>query len=622
MDFEIPSATSSLEVMMGGASVIQVEMDSVPVDQQYHRDQDNENNNMMIDGVGEEVLTSKQDGDEPPPSVPEQVAAPTEAETMMDSAPVAAQEDLQSENDTTVKTTATPTPAAAAPPPPTGLQIVTRKRSSMSAPSQGNVIGAAALPPLPQGDVKAEPAKKKKKCTPKPKAIPPPPAPKPNPPPRTKKAAPSKSKKQPAPPPPGKKGTKTPSPPALTQENSDEQPQLLPPPLKLQLPKLTKIPQLQLQMHQNLHQNQQEPQPPTLEVEMSTGNPSSASSEIPLSLVKEEPLDYEANEECCEPGIDNILEPSAMETEHEDGEQGRGEGGDLATTITVATNGCSGKPSRKKKSKGRNGNIYIGVFNRIEWMKLQEEYGFQSVNNFGTFVLQTMRKLHGDISFWCNLAKASGVYPELEKYVWRNGFPHAVNNDGEAYSPPEVDLTEEKREEVVELAKSMWDQRITELRQQAQQEEQQQAAEGNVGSGSGEVITTPEEGEDDEEGEEEEKEDPGLENYLENMASGKYSVEIGLGGGKGAKAAAVSPGGDAEVESGGGEAGASGQEGKPGLLSEEQVNTIWNEQVSNVQSLEEYGKVFSLINSIHHQENLEVVVGKESEEGVEEETNQ
>lgn len=53
------------------------------------------------------------------------------------------------------------------------------------------------------------------------------------------------------------------------------------------------------------------------------------------------------------------------------------------------------KPPPRKKSKGRNGNVYIGVFNRIEWMKLQEEFGFQTVNNFGTFVLQTMRRVHG-----------------------------------------------------------------------------------------------------------------------------------------------------------------------------------------------------------------------------------
>lgn len=94
------------------------------------------------------------------------------------------------------------------------------------------------------------------------------------------------------------------------------------------------------------------------------------------SVVKVEPGEGEDWDENVEP-----LDPLVLaETELLDASEGANGGG---------------KGGRKKKSKGRNGNIYIGVFNRIEWMKLQNEFGFGSVNNFGTFVLQTMRRVHG-----------------------------------------------------------------------------------------------------------------------------------------------------------------------------------------------------------------------------------
>jgi hypothetical protein len=51
------------------------------------------------------------------------------------------------------------------------------------------------------------------------------------------------------------------------------------------------------------------------------------------------------------------------------------------------------KPKRKK-AKGRNGNIYIGVTNRMEWFKLQEKFGFDNVNLFGNFVMNYMEKVH------------------------------------------------------------------------------------------------------------------------------------------------------------------------------------------------------------------------------------
>lgn len=68
---------------------------------------------------------------------------------------------------------------------------------------------------------------------------------------------------------------------------------------------------------------------------------------------------------------------------------------EATTTEKQEPGGSMSTASKRKKSKGRNGNIYIGVINRIEWMKLQNQFGFKSVNNFGTFVLETMRRVHG-----------------------------------------------------------------------------------------------------------------------------------------------------------------------------------------------------------------------------------
>lgn len=51
-------------------------------------------------------------------------------------------------------------------------------------------------------------------------------------------------------------------------------------------------------------------------------------------------------------------------------------------------------PKKKKKAKGRNGNIYIGVANRIWWLKLQQQFGFDNINSFGNFVMGYMNKVH------------------------------------------------------------------------------------------------------------------------------------------------------------------------------------------------------------------------------------
>lgn len=54
----------------------------------------------------------------------------------------------------------------------------------------------------------------------------------------------------------------------------------------------------------------------------------------------------------------------------------------------------SSKGKKKKKAKGRNGNIYIGVSNRIVWLELQEMFGFDNINSFGNFVMSYMRKVY------------------------------------------------------------------------------------------------------------------------------------------------------------------------------------------------------------------------------------
>lgn len=300
-----------------------------------------------------------------------------------------------------------------------GPQIMTRKRSSMSAgsgtgsnimslsteQSQGYTYGQVNEVPIAVSTVPssaAAPPKKKKKYTPKPKKTPtapslpvavpvmegsaPPPPTKPNKPKSTKKKASPvssgvvtlpggaliadtngsvggsvKPKKPSKPKAPKKKPAgsgaaitgsgkskstskkKTNDTPPNTSFPQNQQPglesaaggrALLVPPLKIHMPKLTKM---------------------------------------VASVVKNEPGEGEDWDENGEP-----LDPLV-----------------LAETELLDSSDTGGAKGRKKKSKGRNGNIYIGVFNRIEWMKLQNEFGFGSVNNFGTFVLQTMRRVHG-----------------------------------------------------------------------------------------------------------------------------------------------------------------------------------------------------------------------------------
>jgi len=71
--------------------------------------------------------------------------------------------------------------------------------------------------------------------------------------------------------------------------------------------------------------------------------------------------------------------------------------GDQPSTETMSCSSVGtteiGKPKRKK-AKGRNGNIYIGVTNRIEWFRLQEKFGFDNVNLFGNFVMNYMEKVY------------------------------------------------------------------------------------------------------------------------------------------------------------------------------------------------------------------------------------
>lgn len=188
--------------------------------------------------------------------------------------------------------------------------------------------------------------------------------------------------------------------------------------------------------------------------------------------------------------------------------------------------------------------------------------------------------LNRDIQFWCDVAAGSGIYPDLDHYKWTNGFPHAVNKEAQYFTPePDVTISEEKREEVIQMAKGMWDQRLLALKQQ----QQQLTGEEGV-SGEDAVIEEPDVVEVDEE-EEDDEEDPlmmpGLENYLENMASGRYSP--------------LAPGVSGD---GGGCAQSSSSASKTVALTEEEVNKIWNEQMNDSDNVEKFGKLFSFINSI------------------------
>lgn len=176
------------------------------------------------------------------------------------------------------------------------------------------------------------------------------------------------------------------------------------------------------------------------------------------------------------------------------------------------------------------------------------------------------------------MAAGSRIYPDLDHYKWTNGFPHAVNKEAQYFTPePDVTISEEKREEVIQMAKGMWDQRLLALKQQQQQ---LTGEEGVVGEDA--VVEEPDVVEVDEE-EEDDEEDPlmmpGLENYLENMASGRYSpLALGVSG-------------DGGVQQ-------SSSASKTVALTEEEVNKIWNEQMNDSDNVEKFGKLFSFINSI------------------------
>ncbi len=169
--------------------------------------------------------------------------------------------------------------------------------------------------------------------------------------------------------------------------------------------------------------------------------------------------------------------------------------------------------------------------------------------------------LNSDIQFWCDVAVGSGIYPDLDHYKWTNGFPHAVNKEAQYFTPEaDVTISEEKREDVIEMAKGMWDQRLQALKQQ------QQLLTGEEGvEGEDAIIEEADVAEVDDE-EEEEEEDPltmpGLENYLENMASGRYSPTTGDGGSVQSSTYA-----------------AQGTSSKTVALTEEEVNKIWNERL-------------------------------------------
>lgn len=160
-----------------------------------------------------------------------------------------------------------------------------------------------------------------------------------------------------------------------------------------------------------------------------------------------------------------------------------------------------------------------------------------------------------DVQFWCDLAKASGVYSGLNTYEWKDGFPHAINKEGKPCSPEmESELSEAKREELAELCRVMWERRLQQLKQQ--QILQQQEA--------GEVILLPPE--ETEECEEEEVEiSPGF----ENLARGQYSNAL------------MGP-----------------ETSQAQDLSTDEVNAVWNEQVKVVRNVESFGKILNFIKRI------------------------
>ncbi|XP_035707528.1 uncharacterized protein LOC118435485 isoform X2 [Folsomia candida] len=111
-------------------------------------------------------------------------------------------------------------------------------------------------------------------------------------------------------------------------------------------------------------------------------------------------------------------------------------------------------PKKKKKAKGRNGNIYIGVANRIWWLKLQQQFGFDNINSFGNFVMGYMNKVHCDFEILHQVAVNVGLFePQgLAGFRWVNGLPHPINAEGDFIQLPTVQMSQEYCEKAFKVA--------------------------------------------------------------------------------------------------------------------------------------------------------------------------